>query len=141
MKTEILTAKIPKDLKRKLRRRAIIENKSMTELVIQALTSFLEGDGSYVDGSFLDQGYYDKRIQELASEVEKLRSLLVSHGIIHEQSLPKDPSLGTGSSVIEPEDEESVQIELPEGLREDVRELLQNPWASILTRKGRDKHG
>ena len=141
MKTEILTAKIPKDLKRKLRRRAIIENKSMTELVIQALTSFLEGDGSYVDGSFLDQGYYDKRIQELASEVEKLRSLLVSHGIIPEERPSEDPSTKGGSYVKEPEEEEPVKIELPEGLREDVKELLENPWASILASKGRDKNG
>ncbi|RLG50734.1 MAG: hypothetical protein DRO00_08290 [Thermoproteota archaeon] len=141
MKTEILTAKIPKDLKRKLRRRAIIENKSMTELVIQALTSFLDGDGSYENGSYLDQGYYDKRIEELASEVEKLRSLLVSHGIIPEERIQKEPNPGDGSYVNEPKEEGPVHIELPEGLREDVRELLDNPWASILTRKGRDKHG
>ncbi len=137
----VITARIPRDLKRKLRRRAILEDKTMTELIIQALTSFLDGNGSYEKGPYIGSKYYDKRIEELASEVERLKALLGSHGVIREQGTPKDPIPADGSSAIEPElDEEPVQVEIPKGIG-GMEELLDNPWASILVRKGRDKSG
>ncbi|HIE23829.1 MAG TPA: ribbon-helix-helix protein, CopG family [Candidatus Korarchaeota archaeon] len=142
----MISAKIPRDLKRKLRRRAIWENKSMTELIIQALTSFLNGDGSYGNSPYLDLSYYDKRIEEFASQLDNLRALLASHGIIQDriQNIQKEPIPSDGSYTNKPENKEEACVklpELPEGLGEDMRELLDNSWASILAKKGRVKDG
>jgi len=122
---ELLTARIPKPLKQKLKREALIRQKTMTDLVIQALQAFLDGNGCFSHGLQAENNVLHIGVHtptDLASAK-------------HDPQPPESPD-----PVLDDEDVEPEIPEVPKQLSE-WEDLLTSDWASILIKKGRDNHG
>jgi len=127
MPSDRLTVRLDKAQLKKLKKIARSQDLTLSDIVRQALESFLEAGGSNppISSSFLQYDSLEsliRRIEQLEKQVQYLTRKLEESG-----STPKEVII-----------ERTTTRAKVVGEIEGMKDLLDNPWAEILRKKGKD---
>ena len=127
MPSDRLTVRLDKAQLKKLKKIARSQDLTLSDIVRQALESFLEAGGSKppISSSFLQYDSLEsliRRIEQLEKQVQYLTRKLEESG-----STPKEVII-----------ERTTTRAKVVGEIEGMKDLLDNPWAEILRKKGKD---